>query len=79
MFPHVLLADAPRPELADRLAVFEPLIGSWDLVVEDVAADGSVTTSDGEWHFGWALDGAGARRRLDQPIARRPAARRTRR
>jgi hypothetical protein len=53
----VFSADAPRPELADRLGVFAPLVGSWDLVVEDVAADGSVEVSDGEWHFGWALDG----------------------
>lgn len=53
----VFPADAPRPELADRLGVFAPLVGSWDLVVEDVAADGSVEVSDGEWHFGWALDG----------------------
>jgi hypothetical protein len=53
----VFAAAAPRPELADRLAVFAPLVGSWDLVVEDVAADGSVEVTDGEWHFGWALDG----------------------
>lgn len=54
----VFAAAAPRPELADRLAVFAPLIGSWDLVVEYLAPDGSVETSeDGEWHFGWALDG----------------------
>jgi hypothetical protein len=50
-------ADDPRPELADRLGVFAPLIGSWDLVVEDVEPDGTVAVSDGEWHFGWALDG----------------------
>jgi hypothetical protein len=50
-------AAAPRPELAERLGVFAPLIGSWDLVVEDVAPDGSVEVADGEWHFGWALDG----------------------
>jgi hypothetical protein len=53
----VFPAPAPRPELAERLGVFAPLIGSWDLVVEDVAPDGSVEVSDGEWHFGWALDG----------------------
>ena len=50
-------AAAPRPELAERLGVFAPLIGSWDLRVEDVAPDGTVEVSDGEWHFGWALDG----------------------
>lgn len=50
-------AAAPRPELAERLGVFGPLIGSWRLVVEDVAPDDSVEVTDGEWHFGWALDG----------------------
>lgn len=56
-FADVFTAAAPRPELADRLVVFAPLVGSWDLVVEDVAADGTVDVDDGEWHFGWALDG----------------------
>jgi hypothetical protein len=45
----VFPADAPRPELAERLGVFAPLIGSGDLVVEDVAPDGAVEVSDGEW------------------------------
>ncbi|MFJ4104093.1 hypothetical protein [Amycolatopsis japonica] len=53
----VFTAAGPRPELAARLSVFEPLIGSWDLVVHNHAEDGSVRTVDGEWHFGWALDG----------------------
>jgi hypothetical protein len=53
----VFTAPAPRPELADRLAVFAPLVGSWDLRVTDVAPDGAETERDGEWHFGWALDG----------------------
>lgn len=57
MISDVLLSPTVRPELADRFAVFEPLIGSWTLVVEDVADDGGVTQRDGEWHFGWALDG----------------------
>jgi hypothetical protein len=53
----VFLSAAPRPELASRMAVFEPLIGSWSLVVDNVGPDGTVRTTDGEWHFGWALDG----------------------
>jgi hypothetical protein len=53
----VFTASAPRPELAGRLAVFAPLVGSWHLRVTDVAADGTETERDGEWHFGWALDG----------------------
>jgi hypothetical protein len=53
----VFTATRPRPELAGHLAVFEPLIGSWSLVVQNFADDGTVHTTDGEWHFGWALDG----------------------
>lgn len=53
----VFTAARPRPELAEHLAVFEPLIGSWSLVVRNFAEDGTVRTTDGEWHFGWALDG----------------------
>jgi hypothetical protein len=53
----VLTAQGPRPELAERMAIFEPLIGTWSLVVENIDPDGTVHTVDGEWHFGWALDG----------------------
>lgn len=53
----VLRALAPREDLTDHLALFTPLIGSWTLVVENIAPDGSVHTTDGEWHFDWALDG----------------------
>ncbi|WP_410672222.1 hypothetical protein [Amycolatopsis sp. cmx-4-68] len=57
MITDVFFADAPRPELAERLAVFAPLVGSWSLVVENVRDDGTADVTDGEWHFGWALDG----------------------
>lgn len=57
MLASVFTAPGPRPELAEQLAAFGPLIGSWDLVVEDFAPDGTSTVRDGEWHFGWALDG----------------------
>jgi hypothetical protein len=51
------VAERPRPELSEHLSLFAPLIGSWSLVVHDYDLDGSVETSDAEWHFGWALDG----------------------
>ena len=57
MLAHVFDAAAPRPELAARLSLFAPLIGSWALVVEDHGRDGSCERREGEWHFGWALDG----------------------
>jgi hypothetical protein len=53
----VLLSDRPRRDVAERLAIFEPLIGSWQLVVQNYAADGTVAETGAEWHFGWALDG----------------------
>jgi hypothetical protein len=53
----VLLASAPRDDLAEQLAHFAPLIGSWSLEVDDIEPDGTVHTRDGEWHFAWALDG----------------------
>lgn len=53
----VLLSSAPRADLVDHLALFAPLIGSWSLEVENVLPDGTVHTTDGEWHFAWALDG----------------------
>jgi hypothetical protein len=53
----LIAADAPHPELADRLALFAPLIGRWTLVVEEFSPAGAVTTTDGEWEFSWALDG----------------------
>ncbi len=46
------VAEGPRPELAERLSLFAPLIGSWDLIVYE----GEQRTT-AEWHFGWALDG----------------------
>ena len=53
----VFTSPEPRPELAEEMSLFLPLIGSWDLVVENFERDGSVAVVDGEWHFGWALDG----------------------
>ncbi|HEU5471640.1 MAG TPA: hypothetical protein VFV67_13380 [Actinophytocola sp.] len=56
-FTEVFVAGAPRPELAEHLAPFAPLIGSWDLRVFEYEPDGVVRESSAEWHFSWALDG----------------------
>jgi len=50
-------ADGPRADFIRETALFAPLIGSWDLEVDTIGDDGSITTVDGEWTFGWALDG----------------------
>lgn len=53
----VLLAPRPHPHAPEQLRLLAPLIGSWSLVVENFAPDGSVEVTDAEWHFDWALDG----------------------
>lgn len=53
----VLLADGPHPDLADQLALFGQLVGSWDLEVTGYPANAPPVQELGEWHFGWALDG----------------------
>lgn len=53
----LLVAQTPRPDLADKLQLFGQFVGSWRLEVVNHARDGTSTTIPGEWHFGWALDG----------------------
>jgi hypothetical protein len=57
VFARAFVAEGPRPELAEELAMFAPLMGSWDLRVFDYQPDGTVRESSAEWHFSWALDG----------------------
>ena len=56
-FADAFTAAGPRPELADRLGMFAPLIGSWALQVFDYGPGELVVESTAEWHFTWALDG----------------------
>ena len=56
-FAEVFVAKGPRPELAEEMALFAPLMGSWALRVFDYADDGTARESSAEWHFSWALDG----------------------
>jgi hypothetical protein len=56
-FAEVFVASGPRPELAEELGLFAPLMGSWALRVFDYEDDGNVRESSAEWHFSWALDG----------------------
>lgn len=52
----VLPAPAPHPSVADKLAPFAPLIGSWDVDIVYHSPDGDRRVA-GEWHFDWALEG----------------------
>jgi hypothetical protein len=56
-FVEALLADGPIAGRADRMTLYDGLLGSWDLDVVDYAADGSRLESRGEWHFAWVLEG----------------------
>jgi hypothetical protein len=52
-----LVSDEPAPDLREALATFGQFVGSWDLTMASIAADGSRTEYVAEWHFGWALHG----------------------
>ena len=52
-----LVSPAPAPDLDEQLRLFERMIGSWSLVVENISAEGAVSITDAEWHFAWALGG----------------------
>jgi hypothetical protein len=55
----MLKADGPDPDLSADQLIFAPLIGSWNVIHRTLAADGSVTEREGEWHFAWILGGRG--------------------
>ncbi len=52
-----LRASGPHPDLCDTLALFGQFIGSWDVDVVNISADGRSIARKAEWHFGWALGG----------------------
>lgn len=52
----VLAASGPRTELREEQQLFSPMIGSWDVAITNHRPDGD-EVMQGEWHFGWAMDG----------------------
>ena len=52
-----LRASGPHPDLADRLMLFGQFVGAWDVDIANYRQDGVKTEIQGEWHFGWALEG----------------------
>lgn len=52
-----LHAQAAFPPQAEQMAAFGRLIGDWDIIVEFRQEDGSWIQAEGEWHFGWILQG----------------------
>lgn len=57
-FVPALLASVPHPDIPPDQRIFEPFIGSWDLIVTWYAPDGGVARRErGEWHFARVLEG----------------------
>jgi len=52
-----LVARGPNSLLAEHAGALASLIGSWTVEVFDAEGDGAKRVSDGEWHFGWVLEG----------------------
>lgn len=55
--PDGLGAAGPVPKLADKLQLFGQFVGRWDITVTNYRPDGSEQRFEGEWNFGWVLDG----------------------
>lgn len=54
----LLDADGPDADRADGLMLFGRFVGSWDIEATFWDHDGNVTAElQGEWHFGWVLQG----------------------
>src|SRR5579859_1551307 len=57
----VLFAAAPHPSLKESLSIaFSKLIGSWTLTMRRYSFPSRLSeplTLEGEWHFGWVLNG----------------------
>jgi hypothetical protein len=54
----LLQADGPADDHADELMLFGRFVGSWDVEAEYFHHDGrKAHERNGEWHFGWVLEG----------------------
>src|SRR5262245_23674868 len=54
----LLDAEGPDAERADGLMLFGQFVGSWDMQATFWDHDGNVIAEiEGEWHFGWVLQG----------------------
>lgn len=56
-FLDALHSSGPAPELGDAAGVYGWLVGSWEMRVVDLPADGPRREAVGEWHFAWVLEG----------------------
>jgi hypothetical protein len=56
-FLDALSANAAAPERSAKMDLYGQFVGSWDLDVTRWMDDGSERRRQGEWHFGWVLEG----------------------
>ena len=56
-FLDALGADGPAPDRDGKMDLYGRFVGSWELDVMQIAENGSRRRREGEWHFGWALEG----------------------
>lgn len=53
-----LLVEGPNPEMKEKLMLFGQFVGDWDILEDrSLQPDGTWTTTRGELHWGWILDG----------------------
>ena len=56
-FLDALGADGAATDRGRRMDLYGRFIGSWDLDVTQFPDDGTVRRRQGEWYFGWVLEG----------------------
>lgn len=56
-FIEALAAGGPAPERGDKMDLYGRFVGSWDLEVTRWLEDGRERRRQGEWHFGWVMEG----------------------
>jgi len=53
-----LLAEGANPEMREKMMLFGQFVGDWDILDDrSLQPDGTWTTTRGELHWGWILDG----------------------
>lgn len=52
-----LQSSRPSPSLGNQAKIFDRFVGTWDLDCVLYGSKGEVTRFNGQWIFGWALDG----------------------
>ncbi|SRR6266568_1891186 len=56
-FVDALLSAGPQADQKERMALYNDLLGDWDVDVIDYGPDGIRQKSKGEWYFSWVLEG----------------------